>query len=343
MKSRSDLVVHLLAFHRPDRPRGQCGLCGFHFEEPPPPPPNTKISPPPPNADLETMKQYRIALKDAELKEMLKLESAELKMGEIKLEKHCATEHSPVYRIVSREAVQEYTHLREPYACFLCRRTYKNNWDFHAHVLCRHGPKSEMRGRFLTCAMCGETSTSEEGFDKHVHTRHIITPQCLADYWTKNELLQEYVCCATTCATCWEIYKEDFELQAHILVAHTAPRFLQCGWCNMDFSSGFEPLDGFLIFLSHEHNHARDLHAVALELHMTAEAMPPALPDDLSKEAVEAALKAFGGGGGDEEANSGKSKGKDKSKSKGSKENASKSKKNDSSKGGKSKGSKKKK
>lgn len=111
----------------------------------------------------------------------------------------------------------------------------------------------------------------------------------------------------------------------------------------MDFSSGFEPLDGFLIFLSHEHNHARDLHAVALELHMTAEAMPPALPDDLSKEAVEAALKAFGGGGGDEEANSGKSKGKDKSKSKGSKENASKSKKNDSSKGGKSKGSKKKK
>ncbi|CUT98873.1 multidrug resistance associated protein 1 [Echinococcus multilocularis] len=342
LKSRSDLVVHLLAFHRPGRPRGQCGLCDFHFEELPPSPLTTKIPPPSPNADLETVKQYRIALRDAELSELLKLESAELKLGEIELEKHCATDHNPVYRIVSREAVQEYTHLREPYACFLCHRIYKNNWDFHAHVLCRHGQKSELRGRLLICAMCGEASSSEEGFDKHVHTRHVLAPQCLADYWTRNELLQEYVCCATTCATCWEIYEEDFELQAHILVAHTAPRFLQCGWCNTDFSGGFEPLDRFLIFLNHEHNHARGLHAAALELRMTAKAMPPALPDDLSKEAVEAALRALGGGSGDDEVKSGKSKSKDKSKSKGSKDKAFKSKKNDSSKGGKSKGSKKK-
>ena len=338
-KSRSDLVVHLLAYHRPNRPRGQCGLCEFKFEEPPPNPP--KIPPPPQNAEPEKIREYKKALLEAELNELIKPESGEPKPSDLKLERHCATEHNPLFRVVSRKTVNQSSDLREPYTCFLCQRGYKNNWDYHAHILCRHGIGSELRGRLMACAMCGETSASEDAFDKHVHSRHTLQIQCLADFLEKNELLQNYVCCATTCAFCWERFNEDFELQAHIVAAHTSPKFLQCGWCKMEFGDEIDPLDAFLIFLSHEHNHARELHATALETHMTRKAMPPSMPDDFSKEAVEASLKALAGDGGDEEA---KSKGKEKSKSKGSKEKSkskSKGKKDSSKKGNKSKGSKK--
>ncbi|KAM7536240.1 hypothetical protein Aperf_G00000087056 [Anoplocephala perfoliata] len=55
-KSRSDLVVHLLAFHRPGRLRGHCGLCEFAFKETPSGLP--KIPPPPNNAGAQVLAVY---------------------------------------------------------------------------------------------------------------------------------------------------------------------------------------------------------------------------------------------------------------------------------------------
>ncbi|KAM7536771.1 hypothetical protein Aperf_G00000087179 [Anoplocephala perfoliata] len=320
-KSRSDLIVHLLAFHRPDRPRGHCGLCEFTFEEASPGPP--KIPPPPNNAEAQVMREYKKALRKAELREMLTMEAGELKPDEGRLEQHWTLKHAPLYRLISRRVVHEDSRLRAPYACLLCHRIYKNNWDFHAHILCRHGVKSNLESNLFTCAMCLENSNSEVDFDKHVQFQHCDKIQCLANFLLSNEMFMDVSDCSTTCYVCWECFEEDFELQAHLLTAHCSSCFLRCGSCELDFSGGLSPLDSFLIFLNHERNHARELHLTALDMHMTVKAMSEALPDDMTKESVViSSLKALTGQTGSAEEAAPKS-GKSHSKSKDSKKSKS--------------------
>ncbi|KAM7536330.1 hypothetical protein Aperf_G00000087201 [Anoplocephala perfoliata] len=320
LKSRSDLIVHLLAFHRPDRPRGHCGLCEFTFEEASPGLP--KIPPPPNNAEAQVMREYRKALRKAELREMLTMEAGELKPDEGRLEQHWTLKHAPLYRLISRRVVHEDARLRAPYACLLCHRIYKNNWDSHAHILCRHGVKSNLESNLFTCAMCLESSNSEVDFDKHVQFQHCDKIQCLANFLLSNEMFMDVSDCSATCYVCWECFEEDFELQAHLLTAHCSSCFLRCGSCELDFSGSLSPLDSFLIFLNHEHNHARELHLTALDMHMTVKAMSEALPDDMTKESVVASLKALTGPTGSAEEAAPKS-GKSHSKSKDSKKSKS--------------------
>lgn len=261
-KSRSDLVTHLLAFHRPNRPKGQCSLCAFTFEETP-------------------SDNYE--------------DNGEPKPSEQKLEKHWIVEHAPTYRLISRQAVHEDTSLRVPYACFLCRRIYQNNWEFHAHVICRHGVQSDVESRLFKCSMCQECAYSEEAFDKHIRLHHCDKLYCLANSLLKREMFMEVADPASTCSVCWENFEENFELQVHLLTAHGAPHFLHCGSCKVDFSRGLVLLDSFLIFLNHERNHMRELHLTALERHMTNKELPEILPDHMDRESVVASLKALAG------------------------------------------------
>ncbi|VDN42863.1 unnamed protein product [Dibothriocephalus latus] len=223
--SRSELTVHLLAYHRPQRQPGVCGLCSFTFQEPPPQPPPA-IATPPANADEATLREHELNLKKAMGEQMCKFESAEVAPGLLELDAHCAKTHVPAYQLLLRQKLQTEFQLREPFACVMCGQIFHSNVEYHGHILCRHGTD--------------EPEAIAE----------------LANLWTSQELLMDATDTNQVCTTCWEVLPNPMQLQAHVL------------------------------------NHARVLHAQALDFKKTFEPIPEPLNEDFSMEAIAAAQAA---------------------------------------------------
>ncbi|VDP92364.1 unnamed protein product [Echinostoma caproni] len=113
--SRVELAIHLLCYHRPNKPTGRCGMCVFTYEEPAPiPPPN--IPPLPANADEEKKKEHAKALKQATEKQMCE-PPINPTPGLDNLKMHVMNEHVPAYTLWSRRNILEDSDLRFPYAC----------------------------------------------------------------------------------------------------------------------------------------------------------------------------------------------------------------------------------
>nr|VZI11586.1 unnamed protein product [Spirometra erinaceieuropaei] len=284
LKSRSELTVHLLAYHRPQRQPGVCGLCTFTFQEPPQLPP--PIPPPPANADEATLRQYDINLKKALGEQMCRFEAAEVAPGLMELDKHCAKTHVPAYTLLLRRELLTQFQLREPFACVICGQVFHSNIEYHAHILCRHGTDAPVKEGLRICAMCSKGVWSEDCFNQHVKRRHEEAIAQMADLWTSQELLMDATDTNQVCTTCWEVLPNPTQLQAHILVAHTTDNPLVCGWCHVEFTDCPDPLIAFPILLNHEKNHARILHRQALESKKTFEPIPEPLNEDFSMEAI---------------------------------------------------------
>ncbi len=92
---RTDLLIHLLAFHRPHREPGTCGLCQFKFTEPPPL--NVILPPAPKETTEEVLKAYAIECKNAREDAMCGFENAELSEGEVELDRHCKEAHHDTF------------------------------------------------------------------------------------------------------------------------------------------------------------------------------------------------------------------------------------------------------
>lgn len=313
-ESKSDLIVHLLGFHNSNRQPGHCALCNFTFQEPEP----IKVDdlpPPPPDIDEATMTEFK-AYKKANI-EMRMCEPKEIEPGMIALDEHLLRCHANYYRFLARMRTKEDIELRAPFACTICGSMCGSNHEFQTHILCRHGVDACIKQDLCICGMCGLGVGTSGNFEIHCRD-HSKELEHLANVWINNELMQESVSCDSVCTFCWETFKTDYALQAHIRLAHTgSSHALICGWCGEDFSNISDPLFAFQILINHEKNHALTLHATALEFKTTSEPLPERLSEDTSDEAMKAAqAAALGDLNGEISKSDKKSKSTDKKKSK---------------------------
>lgn len=291
--SRVDLAMHLLCYHRPHKPPGRCGMCIFTYEEPTPSP-SPNVPPLPANATEEQKKEHAKAVRLAVENQMCEL-PVNPTPGLDSLSFHTSTEHTPAYTLWSRRNIMGDSNLRFPYACPICGWVSKTNYAFHAHVICCHGNLSEIQNDLKICAMCGFAAVSDSGLNQHVLMNHTELIKRYGNLWIKRELLMNVTDLATTCGYCWETFRFDFQLQAHLLAAHTTNNPLRCGWCKVDFLSCADPIVGFMIMQHHELNHARTLHEVALRNEYTYEQIKDPLPEVPDKEILIASRMKIGG------------------------------------------------
>lgn len=280
--SRTDLALHLMCYHRPNKPAGKCGLCLFTYEEPPALP-APHIPALPANADEEKKKAYAIELKAATEDLMCEM-PLNTSPGLDSLNDHVMTEHVPAYTLLHRRKILQDTSLRSPYACPICGWQLKSNYAFHAHILCCHGNAAQVENDLMICAMCNFAAVTHEGLNQHVYFNHIGPLKRLGNLWIRKELLMNVTDPGTTCAYCWQDFKYDFQLQAHLLSAHTTNNPLRCGWCKVDFISCPDPILAFMIMQHHEINHGITLHQTALDCNYTYAPLPEPLPEVPDKE-----------------------------------------------------------
>ncbi|KAF5399485.1 hypothetical protein PHET_07568 [Paragonimus heterotremus] len=275
--SRVELAMHLLCYHRPNKPPGHCGMCSFTYEEPPAlPPPN--LPPLPANADQEKKQTHAQELKIAREKQMCEY-SEVATPGLDNLRIHISNEHVPAYTLWSRRNILEDSELRFPYVCPLCSWAMKSNYELHAHILGCHGNPSQIQNDLKVCAMCGFTASTDSGLNRHILVNHTEALKRLGNLWIRRELMMNVTDPGTTCIYCWQTFKHDFQLQAHLLVAHVTSHELRCGWCNIEFTSCPDPILGFMIMQHHEYNHGRTLHETALQYKYTCEPLKDPLPE----------------------------------------------------------------
>nr|VZI08843.1 unnamed protein product [Spirometra erinaceieuropaei] len=310
--SRIDLSVHIIAYHRPGRDIGCCGLCKFTFQEPPPPAPS-KVPTPPAGSNQAAILQYQKDLQLAEEERMCAFENAEIPPGLVDLDRHLKEDHSAAYALLARRALLTKFHLRAAYSCCLCDQVFPNNVEFQAHVLCRHGVDQPIKYDHRICSICKAAFMSEKAFNIHVVTGHQHQLNYLANLWIRREIMVNATDGGQTCGTCWQVFHEDWYLQAHIIAAHTTSDPLVCGWCRQDFTGCSDPIFGFGAFQRHEANHGRYMQERAIELKLCFEPLPEILSEDFSDEAMAAALaKKVEGGKSTGDKSKSKSKGKSK-------------------------------
>ncbi|CAH8506352.1 unnamed protein product [Dicrocoelium dendriticum] len=287
MGSRVELVMHLLCYHRPNKPAGRCGMCAFTYDEPAVPPPPS-IPPLPSNADEEKRLAYAHELKLAKEKQLCEISDIPTP-GLDRLRIHIKNDHVPGYTLWSRRNTLADSCLRFPYACSLCGWALKSNYELHAHVLCCHGNASQIQNDLRVCAMCGFTAANDSGLNQHILANHTTAIRRLGSLWIRRELLMNVTDLATTCIYCWEVFEHSFQLQAHLLVAHVTNNELRCGWCKVEFTSCADPILGFMIMQHHEYNHGRTLHEIALKNNYTVVPLGDPLPEVPDKEVLLAA------------------------------------------------------
>ncbi|TGZ65050.1 hypothetical protein CRM22_006054 [Opisthorchis felineus] len=296
-ESRVELAMHLLCLHRPDKPPGVCGMCKFTYDEPPQlPPPNIPALPA--NADEEKRLAHAKELKAAKEKQMC--EPSDIPTpGLDSLLVHVRNEHVPAYTLWSRRQLLEDSGLRFPYSCPICNWPSKSNYGLHAHILGCHGNASQIRNDLKICSFCGFPAGNDTSLNQHIVFNHTEPLVNLGNLWIRKELMMNVTDPGTTCVYCWQTFRNDFQLQAHLLVVHVTNNVLRCGWCKVDFTSCSDPILACMIMQHHEYNHGLQLHQIALQNQYTLQPLSDPLPEVPDKELLIAARMSLVGGGAD--------------------------------------------